>query len=108
MNDFVGMTDGIILGQVKLSSFNAYGDGLMQGVRILEFEEDKPFTIRTRMFRYRDVFSDDCRSIHGTLKTRRDRTSGKIETGLKVLPFLAPLLLPAATRLIRKGHKHHG
>ena len=108
MNDFVGMTDGIILGQVKLSSFNAYGDGLMQGVRILEFEEDKPFTVRTRMFRYRDVFSDDCRSIHGTLKTRRDRTSVKIETALKVLPFLAPLLLPAAIRLIRKGNKHHG
>ena len=107
MNDFVGMTQGIILGQVKLSSFNAYGDGLMQGVRILEFDEHKPFTLRTRMLYYRDLYADDCRSIHGTLKTRRDKTSVKIETALRILPYAAGLAVPFLVHLLRKGRIKH-
>lgn len=94
MNDFVGTHDGMILGQVKLSSFNAYGDGLMQGVRILEFDEDTPFRLNTRMLRYRDIFSDQCRSIQGSEKRLRDRTSVKLETGLKTLGILTAAALP--------------
>ena len=97
MNDFIGMHDGILMGQCKLSSFNAYGDGLMQGVRILEFEEDAPFTMRTRMLYYRDLFGDECRSISGSLKTMRDRTSVKLETTLKVLGVLGAISLPLIT-----------
>lgn len=94
MNDFIGMHDGILMGQCKLSSFNAYGDGLMQGVRILEFDQDAPFTMRTRMLYYRDLFGDDCRSISGSLKTRRDRTSVKLEVSLKTLCVLGAITLP--------------
>jgi len=95
MNDFVGMYDGIIMGQCKLSSFNAYGDGLMQGVRIIEFNEDKPFTLNTRMLYYRDIFGSECRSIHGSLKFFRDRTSVKLETSLKAAGIIGALTLPA-------------
>lgn len=94
MNDFLGMTQGILLGQCKLASFNAYGDGLMQGVRILEFDEDAPFTMETRMLYYRDIFGDQCRSISGSLKTMRDRTSVKLETSLKALGVLSAVSVP--------------
>ena len=94
MNDFIGMVDGILMGQCKLASFNAYGDGLMQGVRILEFNEDAPFTVNTRMLYYRDIFGDQCRSITGTTKTLRDRTSVKLETSLKTLGILSAVTVP--------------
>ena len=42
MNDFVGMTDGIILGQCKTAGFHVYGDGLMQGVRVLDLDDRCP------------------------------------------------------------------
>ncbi|MCH5199061.1 MAG: metallophosphoesterase [Oscillospiraceae bacterium] len=96
MNDFVGMYDGIIMGQTKLSSFNAYGDGLMQGVRILEFDEDSPFTLKTKMLYYRDIFGNNCRSIKGSQKIFRDRTSVKLEASLKAAGILAAISLPIA------------
>ena len=94
MNDFTGMYDGILMGQCQLASFNAYGDGLRQGVRILEFEEDKPFVMQTRMVRYRELIGMDCRSLSGSIKVLRDRTSIKIETSLKVLGGAAAVVLP--------------
>ena len=102
MNDFVGSTDGIIMGQSKLASFNAYGDGLRQGVRILEFHEDDPFRLKTRMVYYRDLVGRDCRSIRGTLKVFHDRTSVKLETSLKVLGVLSAFLLPSAVLMCMK------
>ena len=103
MNDFIGMHDGILMGQCKLASFNAYGDGLMQGVRILEFDEDAPFSMHTRMLYYRDLFGDKCRSISGTLKTMRDRTSVKLEFSLKALGIIGAVTLPLiAVRLLHR------
>lgn len=96
MNDFVGMYDGIIMGQCKLASFNAYGDGLMQGVRILEFDEDAPFTINTKMIYYRDIIGGNSRSVKGSLKFFRDRTSVKLEAALKAAGVLASVCLPIA------------
>ena len=104
MNDFIGMHDGILMGQCKLASFNAYGDGLMQGVRILEFDEDSPFCMDTRMLYYRDLFGDECRSISGTLKWLHDRTSVKLEVTGKVLAGLAAVSLPLVLlKLLRRN-----
>ena len=94
LNDFVDMYDGIIMGQCKLSSFNAYGDGLMQGVRILEFDENAPFTVKTRMVRFRDFFEDNSRSIKWSLKLFKDRTNMKIETSLKAAGIVSAASLP--------------
>ena len=104
MNDFIGSVDGVIMGQSKLASFNAYGDGLRQGVRILEFHEDDPFHLKTRMVYYRDLIGTDCRSIHGTLKVFHDRQSVKLETSAKVLGVLSALILPPVllAKLLRK------
>jgi hypothetical protein len=105
MNDFIGMHEGVLMGQCKLSSFNAYGDGLMQGVRILEFEEDAPFCLRTRMLYYRDLLGDDCRSITGSTKTLRDRTAVKLEAATKTLGVLAALSLPLIIRKLIKRYR---
>lgn len=107
MNDFVGMVDGLILGQCRSASFNVYGDGLMQGVRVLDLSEKAPRDISTKIAFYRDFFGDDCRSIHGTEKTLRDRTSVKLEAGLKGLAYVsaaaAPAVLLGIIRKIRNG-----
>ncbi len=100
LNDFVGMTDGIVLGQCKTASFNAYGDGTRQGVRILDFYENAPFAMDTFMLRYRDIVSKKSRSLSGSIAVLHDKTSVKLETGAKtVLPaaaVLTPLLLSCA------------
>lgn len=105
MNDFIGMTKGIILGMVKTASFHAYGDGLMQGVRILELNEKDIRNINTYMLRYRDLIGSDCRSLHGSIKVLRDRTSVKLEFAAKFLAVAAALSLPAAAFARRKGCK---
>lgn len=104
MNDFIGMTEGIILGQCKTAGFRVYGDGLMQSVRVLDLNEASPRNIRTEMIRYRDYFGDDCLSITGSLKRLRDRTSVKLETGMKVLGIFSAVVLPvtAAALLIKR------
>ena len=66
MNDFVGTLDGIMLGQVKTASFRAYGDGLRQGVRIVELLDGYDKIYNTYMLRYRDIFGTKCDSIKGT------------------------------------------
>lgn len=106
MNDFTGMYDGIFMGQCKLASFNAYGDGLMQGVRILEFDENKPFHLDTRMVYYRDIFGDVCRSIHGAAKRLRDRTSVKLETSIKIFAGVSGVILPAVLLRLLHGNQH--
>ena len=67
MNDFIGTVDGIMLGQVKTASFRAYGDGLMQGVRVVELIEGYDNIADTYMVRYRDIFGAKCDSIKGML-----------------------------------------
>lgn len=94
MNDFVGMTQGIILGMTKTASFHAYGDGLMQGVRIVELNEHDIRNIKTYMLRYRDLVGSECLSLHGTAKALRDRTSVKIEFGAKCAAAAAAVLAP--------------
>ena len=105
MNDFIGMTDGIILGQCKTSGFRVYGDGLMQGVRILDLNESSPQNIKTRMVYYRDYFGDKCASLSGSEKILRDRTSVKLETGAKVLGCAAALSVPLILKWILKKKK---
>lgn len=105
MNDFIGMTDGIILGQCKTSGFTVYGDGLMQGVRVLDINEKSPENIKTEMVYYRDYFGDKCASIEGSEKKLRDRTSVQLEAGLKVLGTTAALSLPLIIRwLLKRKH----
>lgn len=65
MNDFVGTVDGIVLGQVKTSSFRAYGDGLREGVRMVELLDGYNGVYNTYMLRYRDIFGTKCDSIKG-------------------------------------------
>jgi len=96
MNDFVGMVDGIILGQCKTAGFRVYGDGLMQGVRLLELDDRCPRSLNTRMVRYRELLGTDCRSIKGRNKVVPDRWNVKIDAALKALPFAGALLPLAA------------
>lgn len=102
MNDFVGMVDGIILGQCKTASFYAYGDGLMQGVRIIELNENNIKCIKTRMVRYRELIGSNCKSLHGSIKILRDRTSVKLETGAKAAGVAAVLSSPVILAKIIK------
>lgn len=94
MNDFVGEVDGIILGQCKTSGFRPYGDGLMQGVRIIDIQENEPESIYTKMVYYRELIGDDCLSISGTEKILRDRTSVKLDVAKEVLKYTAPIVVP--------------
>lgn len=103
MNDFVGMVDGIVLGQCKTAGFRPYGDGLMQGVRIIDIYENRPDVIDTKMVYYRDLVGNDCKSIHGSEKTLRDRTSVKIDFIKKAAKYATPIVLPlVAIKIIRK------
>ncbi len=94
MNDFVGMTDGIILGQCKTAGFHVYGDGLQQGVRILELDDRCPRNLDTRMVRYRELVGTDCLSIQGRNKVIPDRWNVKIDVLLKALPAAGALAVP--------------
>lgn len=95
MNDFAGPVDGIILGQCKTAGFRPYGDGLMQGVRIVDIQENEPESINTKMVYYRQLIGDDCMSIKGTEKTLRDRTSVKLDVAKNILKYTAPVIVPA-------------
>ena len=103
MNDFVGMTDGIILGQCKTASFRVYGDGLMQGVRVLDLDDRCPRCLDTKMVRYRELVGKECRSVKGRNKAIPDRWNVKIDVALKALPFVGAAALPLTVlRLLRR------
>ena len=78
LNDFVGTYNGILMGQCKTASFNVYGDGLRQGVRILDFKADAPFTLETHMRTYRELLGNRCHSLHGSIAVLHDKTSMKL------------------------------
>ena len=103
MNDFVGMTDGVILGQCKTAGFHVYGDGLMQGVRVLDLDDRCPRSLDTRMVRYRELAGNVCLSIHGRNKVIPDRWNVKIDVLLKALPFVGAALVPLTVgRLLKR------
>ncbi len=104
MNDLIGTYDGIILGQCKTSSFRVYGDGMMQGVRVIDLDEDKPFELETKMVYYRDIIGNSCRSIHGRDKVLRDRTGVKIDALQKAAPVVLPAAAIIAAGFMRKKH----
>lgn len=89
MNDIVGQVDGITLGQCRLTGFRPYGDGMRQGVRIIDLYENEPDHFDTRMYYYRQLVGRHCRSIHGRVKWFPDRINVKIDV-------LEKYVLPAA------------
>ena len=105
MNDFVGMTDGIVLGQCKTASFRVYGDGMMQGVRVIDLNDRVPDNFETRMAYYRELVGPTCRSLSGRERDMRDRTSVKLETAGKVLPVFAALSAPLILKKLIKRKK---
>lgn len=106
LNDFVGTVDGIVLGQCKLAGFRQYGDGLMQGVRVIELDAADLSKFHTYMRYYRELVGTDCDSIHGSMKWLRDRQSVKLETSLKVLGVTAAVTVPfVAAKVLRKKKK---
>jgi len=66
MNDFVGYVDDIMLAQCKTASFRVYGDGLKQGVRVVELLDGYDKIYNTYMLRYRDIFGTENETIHGS------------------------------------------
>ncbi len=102
MNDFAGYVDGIMLGQCKTAGFRPYGDGLMQGVRIIDINENTPDSISTKMVYYRELIGSECLSIHGSEKVLRDRTSVKLDAAKAVLKYSAPIILPVISAKILK------
>lgn len=106
MNDFAGDVDGITLGQCKTAGFNVYGDGLMQGVRIIDFNENNVRGFSTRMVYYRELIGSDCYSVSGSEKILRDRTSVKLDVIKAALKYTAlPIALGAVTAIIRNRRK---
>lgn len=106
MNDFFGDVDGILLGQCKTAGFRPYGDGLMQGVRIIDLQENDTDTIDTKMVYYRDIVGNDCKSIHGSEKVLRDRTSVKLDVLKKIALYSLPVAVPLTIyKTIRKFGK---
>lgn len=63
MNRFEGETQGILLCQTQCSGFHMWGDGLRQGVRVIDLDETRPGDLTTYMVYYRDFFGTDCKSI---------------------------------------------
>lgn len=106
LNDFVGMHDGIILGQCKTASFNVYGDGLRQGVRILDFRQDAPFVLDTHMLRYRDLLGKKCRSLSGSIAVLHDKTSMKLHAFGRVGIAAAVIALPPAIIRAAKQYRN--
>lgn len=102
MNDFAGYVDGILLSQCKTAGFRPYGDGLMQGVRIIDINEDNPENIFTKMVYYRELVGDDCLSISGAEKNLRDRTSVKIDFIKSAAKISAPVMIPIISFAILK------
>ena len=84
MNDFVGTVDGIVLGQCKLAGFTRYGDGLRQGVRIVDVYEDAPNELKTRMCYYREIIGTNSISIKGFEKWIRDESRISVYNALRV------------------------
>ncbi|MBR3768492.1 MAG: metallophosphoesterase [Clostridia bacterium] len=105
MNDFIGDVDGITLGQCKTAGFRPYGDGLMQGVRIIDIKKDIPTEFDTKMVYYRDLIGTECHSIHGAEKVLRDRISVKLDVLKAVIKYTAPVILPIAAIKIIKSIK---
>lgn len=107
MNDFAGDVNGITLGQCKTAGFRPYGDGLMQGVRIIDINEKSPEHFVTKMVYYRDLIGSDCYSITGIEKTLRDRTSVKLDAVKAVLKYTAPAVIPIVAIGIVKKLKNY-
>ena len=63
MNRFEGETQGILLCQTQCSGFSMWGDGLRQGVRVIDLDETRPADLTTYMVYYRDFFGTKCKSI---------------------------------------------
>lgn len=103
MNDFAGNVDGILLGQCKTAGFRPYGDGLMQGVRLIDINESTPDSICTEMVYYRQLIGSNCLSIKGTEKVLRDRTSVKLDAIKAIAKYTAPVIVPLVSLKIIKG-----
>ena len=83
MNDFTGEVDGILLCQTQCSGFHMWGDGLKQGVRVIDLDESRPADLTTFMVRYRDFFGTKCNSISRyNLLSDRWHTNFKITLGV--------------------------
>lgn len=63
MNDFQGEVENILLCQTQCTGFNIWGDGLHQGVRVIDLDETRPGDLDTYMVYYRDFFGTKCNSI---------------------------------------------
>lgn len=83
MNDFQGEVDGILLCQTQCSGFHMWGDGLRQGVRVIDLDESRPGDLQTFMVHYRDFFGTKCNSVKPyDLLTDRWHTNFKITLGV--------------------------
>ncbi len=89
INDFIGKTDGIWLGQCQAAGFGQYGDGLRQGVRVIRLKEDSPDRFFTEMRTYREMIGMDCESIHGRIKYVHDKLGVKIDLAERILAITA-------------------
>lgn len=62
-NDFIGMVDGITLGQCITSGFNAYGDASRRGVRVLDIYENNPRNFTTRSIYFDEITGSKPKSV---------------------------------------------
>ena len=79
MNRFQGETQGILLCQTQCSGFHMWGDGLQQGVRVIDLDETRPGDLTTYMVQYRDFFGTKCDSV-----SRYDLLSDRVHINIKI------------------------
>lgn len=106
MNDFQGEVDGILLCQTQCSGFNMWGDGLRQGVRVIDLDESHPRLIDTYMVRYRDFFGTKCKSVKPyDFLTDRWHTNFKVTLAALGIAGAAAAIGTAAFKLKKRFKK---
>ena len=79
MNDFAGVTDGIMLAQCKTAGFHVYTDGGNSGVRLITFDENDVENFTTEMHRFKD-FGLKIRCLGPVMRNFHDRQVINIHT----------------------------
>lgn len=79
MNDFAGVTDGIMLAQCKTAGFHVYTDGCQSGVRLITFDENDMEHFETKMYHFKD-FGLKCTCLGPVMRNFTDREVINIHT----------------------------
>jgi len=102
MNSFAGPVEGIDLGYCPGCGFAAYGDGVLRGVRVFEFDEADVRAYQTRVVTYAQLFH--IKHVKGLRRWLIDQAPSSVadavSKGLKLLLALGILAAMIITLMI--------